>query len=115
MTLENTWSSPISGFDVTYDITGPISSGPVTEPFPGSISGLGTASFSFAATADMSATGIYSVTITATLAGDTDPTNDTHTPCRTRIPPRLTLSRVEKSKKINPNSGSPRNRQQNRK
>jgi len=53
---------PANSIDVTYEITGPINSGPFTEAMPAAVgAGLASTPFSFTNTADMSAGGNYTI------------------------------------------------------
>lgn len=74
--IHNWGSTATSIFNVTYDITGTISSS-VTEPMTVSIPSGATATFDFYTTVDFSAYGLYNVCVYTQLMGDGFPSNDT--------------------------------------
>ncbi len=75
-TLKNFGANPQSNFNVQYVINGGT---PVVENFVGPIAPEQEVSFSFAQTGDFSALDTYNLTVSTSLAGDLDPTNDSAT------------------------------------
>lgn len=73
VTVENFGGTSQSNFDVTYTFDG---GAPVTEQVAGPLDPGTTTTFDFSATADLSSFGLYSISATTSLAGDTDTTND---------------------------------------
>ncbi len=72
--LFNFGGTPLTGFDISYQING----GPVvTETFTETIGVSSSATYTFAATEDLSALGEYSVEIMALLDDDSDGSNNT--------------------------------------
>ena len=72
-TIKNFGASTQSNFDVQYVIDGGT---PVVETFPGPIGSEEEISFDFTQTADFSAIGTYNVTVSTSLTGDGNLTND---------------------------------------
>ena len=73
VTIENFGSDPQSNFPVQYTLD---AGTPVIETFTGTIAPGTTQSYSFATTADMSATAIYAICGKTNLASDQDTSND---------------------------------------
>ena len=65
-------------FDVSYNITGPIASSATETVLVGSILSNSTFTYSFTATADLSAIGVYSMDANVTVLADPNATNDTY-------------------------------------
>jgi len=76
VTIKNFTSIAQSGFDVRFQVTGPLNTGPVTETFTGTLAGGATAMFTFVATANLSTVGSYTVTAKTLLSGDGNTGND---------------------------------------
>ncbi len=76
ITITNFTAFAQTGFDVQFEVTGPINTGPITETFTGTLPASGTAMFTFSGTADLSDPGVYSVTATTLLADDPTPGNN---------------------------------------
>jgi hypothetical protein len=74
VTVENYGSASQTGFDVSYSINGGTA---VTETFSGTLASGANASFSFAATADLSNLDDYDFLAYTSLSGDSDMSNDT--------------------------------------
>ncbi len=74
VTIENFGGEPQSDFDVTYVVN---DADPVTETVSESINATETLSYSFATTADFSMLGDYDLTVSTSLPGDYDTSNDT--------------------------------------
>ncbi len=74
--IKNYGNNDITNPEVQYTINGGSS---VVENYAGTISAGATESFTFAATADLSAAGVYSIVAKTNLAGDTNTTNDDST------------------------------------
>jgi hypothetical protein len=74
--VRNYSNAAITNFPIAYRINGGTE---VVETVTASIAKAATASFSFAAKADLSATGDYTIEVYTKLVGDTDPTNDSKT------------------------------------
>ena len=74
VTIENFGGEPQSGFDVFYILDG---ADPVTETVTGTVNGSETLDYSFAATADFSLLGEYSLSVATSLSGDYNTSNDT--------------------------------------
>ncbi len=72
-TIKNFGGTTQSNFNVQYVLD---SGTPVVETFTGSIPSEQEASYSFAQTADFSALGTYSLTVSTSLTGDGNPSND---------------------------------------
>lgn len=73
-TIKNFGASPQSNFSVQYVVDGGT---PVVETFSGTIASEKEASYSFAQTADLSsALQTYSITVSTSLAGDSEPANN---------------------------------------
>jgi hypothetical protein len=72
-TIKNFGATPQSNFDVQYVIDG---GAPVVETFAGPIAPEQEMSYSFAQTADFSVLGTYNVTVSTSLTGDEDASND---------------------------------------
>jgi hypothetical protein len=85
VTLQNYGANTQSSIPVNYSING---GAVVTETFSGSLAPGANTSFSFAATADLSALGAYNIVAYTTLSGDMELVNDTaykqidHTICQ---------------------------------
>ncbi len=67
---------PASNFDVTFEVTGPVGTGPVTESFAGTIAAMSSATHSFSTSANLSTSGSYTVTASTDLTGDSNSSND---------------------------------------
>ncbi len=76
ITISNFTAFAQSGFDVQFQVTGPIGTGPVTETFTGALPASGNAVYTFTGTADLSTPGVYTVTATTLLADDGNTAND---------------------------------------
>jgi len=74
ITIQNFGSASQSGFDVAYSINGGT---PIVETYTGSIAALASATYTFSATADLSALGDYDFVAYTALSGDSDLNNDT--------------------------------------
>lgn len=86
--VKNFSTIPGAPTSVTFQVTGPNNTGPVTEAWTGGvIPGLGTANMTFVATANLSSLGTYTVTANTTLAGDTDASNNSKTKIVVRTGP----------------------------
>lgn len=86
VTLKNNGGSAISGFSVGFMVD---NGTPVNETFTGSIASNTTASYTFTATADLSAPGVHTVKAFITLASDGNPLNDTLSTSATNIAPAV--------------------------
>ena len=84
VTVENFGADAQSGFDVAYQVDG---GAVVTETFTDLLAPGATASFSFAATIDMSADGDYAICAWTELATDEDVSNDTTCVTRSNLLP----------------------------
>ena len=69
--------TPVTGFPISYSVTGPLPAAPPAEVVGVVIPPGGTADFSFLTTASLVVPGSYQVSVTAALPGDADPSNDT--------------------------------------
>jgi hypothetical protein len=76
VTLENTSTAPITGFDVSFETWGPVSQGPVIETVAATLPAGGTLAYTFSTLADFSGTGEYDVWIETSLFGDINGAND---------------------------------------
>jgi len=76
ITIMNFTAFAQSNFDVRFQVTGPINTGPLTETFSGTLPASGTAMYTFSGTADLSAAGIYTVTAKTLLTDDGNTAND---------------------------------------
>ncbi len=72
-TIKNFGASAQSNFDVQYSVDGGT---PVVETYTGTIAAEQEASYSFTQTADLSALGVYNITVSTSLTGDGNPTNN---------------------------------------
>lgn len=70
--INNFGGASQSNFDVTYTLNGD----PVTETVAGPLDGNSSMMYTFSQTADLSSFGIYNMSATTSLPGDSDPTND---------------------------------------
>ncbi len=78
VTIENFGSNDMSNFDVTYNVSGAITS-TVTETYAETITAGTSVEYTFAATVDLSAIGEYTITAYASLTGDGNSSNDATT------------------------------------
>lgn len=76
ITIMNHTAVPLTGFDVQFQVTGPIATGPVTETFSGTLPASGTAMYTFTGTANLSDPGIYTITAKTLYVDDGNTTND---------------------------------------
>lgn len=74
--LKNNGSTTITGFDLKLEVNG---DSITTETYTASIPSTGTAHYTFTRKLDLSATGTYQIKVTAFLAADNDPSNDSQT------------------------------------
>lgn len=79
VTLKNFTSQSQSNFDVSFEVNGPISTGPVTETFAGPLAGDAMAMYTFTATIDLSTPGSYTIQAWTDLLIDANAANDTAT------------------------------------
>jgi hypothetical protein len=76
ITIQNFSAVPLTGFDVEFEVTGPIATGPVTETFTGTLPASGTAMHTFSGTADLSDPGVYTITARTLYVDDPNSLND---------------------------------------
>jgi hypothetical protein len=76
VTLGNFGTLPQSGFQIEYVVDGGL---PITETYAGPIAGSSSDSFTFAALANLGASGSHSITVTTLLGADAVPSNDSLT------------------------------------
>ena len=72
-TVRNNSVGDISNFPIAYSING---GALVIESFTDTLAPNATGGYTFAALADLSADGVYSIEVSVALAGDSEPTND---------------------------------------
>jgi len=82
--LKNNGANPLTGFTLKLELN---SVEIATETYSLSIPGLGQAEYIFTATLDLSAAGTHEVKVTATAAGDVDPSNNSLTKSVTNTVP----------------------------
>ncbi len=73
VTIENFGGDPQTDFDVSFTLDG---GDPVTEQVSGTLNSMETMNFTFAATGDFSALGDHELSVTTSLPGDADNSND---------------------------------------
>ena len=73
VTIENFGGDPQTDFDVSYTLDG---GDPVTEQISGTLNSMESMNYMFAATGDFSALGDHELSITTSLPGDADISND---------------------------------------
>lgn len=76
ITISNFTAFALSGFNVQYQVTGPINTGPITETFTGTLPASGTAMFTFSGAANLSTEGVYAITATTLLTDDPNTGNN---------------------------------------
>jgi len=76
ITIQNFSAVPLTGFNVQFQATGPIGTGPVTETFTGTLPASGTAMFTFSGTANLSDAGIYNIAAKTLYVDDSNTAND---------------------------------------